>query len=210
VIKEGIPTTVSLDRVKEWIKPKVSEKRFKHIAGVAAVAKKLAARAGCDADLAELAGWLHDACKEVKDTELVEQAKMYYLSLDPILEQNGHLLHGPVSAEVAKRELGIANREVLDAVAQHTLGAVGMTDLSKVIFLADCLEPNRPGDYTKPIWEALDQDGKTNLDWAIVVAIDEGLKFLIEDKKAIHPKTITVRNHYLALVKEQRARSGGH
>jgi predicted HD superfamily hydrolase involved in NAD metabolism len=184
-----------------WIAPRVSEKRYQHIEGVVAVAKKLALKAGCDVFAAEVAAWLHDACKEMKSDELVEKARLYYLALDPVLKQNGHLLHGPVSAEVAKRELGVANREILEAVAQHTLGAIDMSPLSKVIFLADCLEESRPSSYTQPIWQALDFDGEFNMDAAIVVAIDEGLKYLIEDKKAIHPKTVTVRNYYLKALK---------
>lgn len=191
---------MTLKEAEEWVKPRVSEKRFKHILGVAKVAKQIAAAAGGDVFLAELGGILHDACKEVKDKKLVEMARDYGLKLDPILESYGHLLHGPVAAEVVKRELQIDHKELCDAIAEHTLGAVPMTNLSKVLFLADCLEESRPRSYTDPIWKALDVDGKCDLDHAIVVACDQGLKYLIEDKKPIHPKAIEVRNFYLRAV----------
>jgi predicted HD superfamily hydrolase involved in NAD metabolism len=200
---DGIPPEVTLEFLKSWVKPRVSEKRYKHIKGVVAVAKEIAQAAQVDIFLAELCGWLHDACKEVKDKQLVHMAREFGLTLDPILEANGHLLHGPVAAEVAKRELSILNKDVYDAVAQHTLGEVPMTRLSQVVFLADCLEASRPEHYTKPIWAALDLDGATNLEAAIVVATDEGLKFLISDKKSIHPKTISVRNHYLPALRQK-------
>ncbi|HEY9789720.1 MAG TPA: bis(5'-nucleosyl)-tetraphosphatase (symmetrical) YqeK [Candidatus Obscuribacterales bacterium] len=193
----GVPENITADSLSAWIAPRVSPKRFRHIEGVVAVAEKLAPKAGCDVFAATVAAWLHDACKEMKAPELVERARLYYLALDPILEHNGHLLHGPVSAEVAKRELGVVNRDILEAVAQHTLGAIDMSPLSKVIFLADCLDDSRPSSYTQPIWQALDFDGRFNMDAAIVVAIDEGLKYLIDDNKPIHPKTVTVRNYYL-------------
>ena len=31
-----------------------------------------------------------------------------------------------------------------------------MSDISKIVFLADCLEESRPRDYTDPIWRALE------------------------------------------------------
>lgn len=194
---DGIPENITLAFVEEWARPRISSKRFKHTEGVVSVGKEIAKAAKADVFLAQLCGWLHDACKEVKDKELVRLAREYGLELDPILESYGHLLHGPVAAEVAKRELGITNIEVYCAVAEHTLGNVPMTELSKIVFLADCLEASRPDSYTKPIWKALDLKGDVNLDAAVAVASDEGLKHLIEDKKSIHPRTVAVRNFYL-------------
>lgn len=191
---------ITLDEAREWVRPRISEKRFDHTLGVSRVAKRIAKAADGDVFLAELGGMLHDACKEIKAKELVEMARQFGLPLDPILEQNGHLLHGPVAAEVVKRDLKLDHKELCDAIAEHTLGAVPMTKLSKVLFLADCLEESRPKSYTKPIWEALDIDEKCDLDHAIVVASDEGLKYLIEDKKPIHPRAIEVRNFYLGAV----------
>lgn len=193
----GIAKEISLECVEEWVRPRNSGKRFNHTQGVVKVARLLAERAGVDPFLAQLAGWLHDACKEYKAERLVELAREYGIPLDEILENNGHLLHGPVAAEVAKRELGITNQSVLDAIAEHTLGAVPMSTLSKIVFLADCLEESRPSDYTQPIWQALDLDGKINLDKAIVVACDEGIRFLIADGKPIHPRGVEVRNYHL-------------
>jgi predicted HD superfamily hydrolase involved in NAD metabolism len=204
---EGIPDNITLEFIEQWVRPRNSEKRFKHIKGVVDVASKISKKVGCDVFLAELSGWLHDACKEFKEKELVELARQYGLPLDGILERNGHLLHGPVAAEIAKRELNITNGEVYDAVYQHTLGAVPMRDLSKVLFLADCLEESRPTDYTDPIWNALNLKGAVDMDAAIVVASDLGLQHLIESKKPIHPLTVEVRNYYLDLL---RTKSGAH
>jgi predicted HD superfamily hydrolase involved in NAD metabolism len=203
----GIPDKITLDFVRKWVEPRISPKRFKHIEGVVAVAEELAESNGSDVFLAQLGGWLHDACKEVKDKQLVELAGNFGIALDPILERYGYLLHGPVAAETARRDLGIKHQELLDAIAEHTLGAAPMSDLSKILFLADCLEESRPKDYTKPIWKALGRGGKLDMDAAIVVASDLNLKFLIDDGKPIHPRTIEVRNYYLS---EVASRSRAH
>jgi predicted HD superfamily hydrolase involved in NAD metabolism len=197
---------LSNELAKQWVRPRVSEIRFRHIQGVAATAASLAKRAGCDEHLAELAGWLHDACKEIKDKELIAQAKEFGLSLNPVEEKNGHLLHGPVAAEVVRRDLGIDNEDLLNAIRQHTLGAAPMSLLAKVVFLADALEPNRPAEFTEPIWQALNcrssSEESLGLDRAIATACDLTLKHLLATGKIIHPKMIEVRNFYLQASKQ--------
>ncbi|HEY9758223.1 MAG TPA: bis(5'-nucleosyl)-tetraphosphatase (symmetrical) YqeK [Oculatellaceae cyanobacterium] len=154
-LASGVPAELTLDFAKEWLRPRISERRFRHTEGVVETAHEMAKRCGADEFLAQLGGWLHDACKEIKDKELIKMAKDYGLKLHPVEEINGHLLHGPVAAELVKHELKLTNKEVLDAIAEHTLGAVEMTVLSKILFLADALEPGRSPEYCKPIWQAL-------------------------------------------------------
>ena len=202
---QGIPNKVKKEFLQNWMQPRVSEKRYKHVAGVAKVAKKIARAYGCDVDLAEIAAWLHDCCKEVKDKELVAQARNFGIPVNEIEERNGHLLHGPVGAQVARSELGVTNDDVLHAVAEHTLGNVPMSKLSEVLFLADCLEESRPKDYTDPIWSALDIEHECNVEAAIVKASDLGILHLMETGRAIHPKTIECRNYYLEKVKSKNS-----
>jgi len=198
-MKKNVPPPLDdLQFVKEWVKPRVSTKRFGHIAGVAQTSKKLVEKFSNDPDMAymaELAGWLHDACKETKDSLLVQQAKEYGLKLHPIEEANGHLLHGPVAAQLVKKEFGLEDPDILNAIAEHTLGALNMCLLSKIVFLADAIEPSRPADYANPIKQAIDQ----SLDQAMLVACNSNLQILLESHKAIHPRTVEVRNYYLQI-----------
>ena len=70
---KGIPADLTIERARNWVSPRVSQYRFKHVEGVAQIARELAEHAGCDPFVAELGGWLHDACKEHKDKQLVEK-----------------------------------------------------------------------------------------------------------------------------------------
>jgi predicted HD superfamily hydrolase involved in NAD metabolism len=205
------PPLDDLQFVKDWVKPRVSAKRFGHIVGVAQTAKKLAQKFSCDrgiAYMAELAGWLHDACKETKDDILIQQAKQYGLKLHPIEETNGHLLHGPVAAQLIKREFGLEHEDVLNAIAEHTLGAINMSLLSKIVFLADAIEPGRPNDYADPIRQVIDNfvdsDPTQALDQAILMACNSNLQILLESHKTIHPRTVEVRNYYLRICQDNR------
>lgn len=53
------------DKIKEDLKKSLSSHRYTHVLGVAAAARELADRYGCDADTAEVAGLLHDAAKQL-------------------------------------------------------------------------------------------------------------------------------------------------
>jgi predicted HD superfamily hydrolase involved in NAD metabolism len=204
-------------KARAWVTPRISEYRFNHTAGVAIIAHELAKHARIDPFVAELGGWLHDACKEHKATQLVKEARAFGMKLNVIEQANGHLLHGPVAALTAKAQLKITNKDLLDGIAQHTLGAVDMTPLSQVLFLADCLEEGRPEDFTIPIWEALGYKipkagpkkrkfvGPLDMDAAILVACDLSLQYLLEDGKVIHPKTVEVRNWYLNQIKQRKS-----
>lgn len=198
---EGIPESLTLKAARQFVEPRVSEKRFRHIEGVARFAKQLAEASGVDPFLAELSGWLHDACKHMKEKELVALADEFGLPLHPIEREHGRLIHGPIGALVCKKELGLTNEAVLAAITEHTLGAVPMSDLSKVTFLADCLEEGRPENYRQPILDALNLQGGVNLNKAMLVALDLGLQMLIADKGTIHPRSVDCRNYFLSLAK---------
>lgn len=68
------------------------------------------------------AGWLHDA---LRDAPLADR-----------------LVHGPAAAERAAAE-GERDPGVLAAVRYHTIGSPDWTDVGRMLYLADFLEPGR-------------------------------------------------------------------
>ncbi|MCA9815382.1 MAG: bis(5'-nucleosyl)-tetraphosphatase (symmetrical) YqeK [Candidatus Obscuribacterales bacterium] len=216
---DGIPADLELDKVKKWVRSRVTAKRYKHIKGVADVGKRLAKACGVEELPVLLACWLHDSCKEIKATELITMARSYGMELSTMDERNGHILHGPVASYVVQEQFGITNHDVLSGISEHTLGATTMTRISKVVYLADILEASRPEALTEPIWNALtrggdkvrlntpEMDSNLDLDGAILKASDLVIAHLLEKGKAIHPKAVDVRNHFLEAVKNQETAS---
>lgn len=213
---DGIPADLELDKVKKWVRSRVTDKRYKHIKGVADVGKSLAKACGVDELPVLLACWLHDSCKEIKSAELITMARAYGMELSTMDERNGHILHGPVASYVVQEQFGITNHDVLSGISEHTLGATTMTRISKVVYLADILEASRPEALTGPIWnaltrgggqEAIEMDTDVDLDGAILKASDLVIAHLLEKGKAIHPKAVDVRNHFLEAVKNQETAS---
>lgn len=216
---KGVPEGLTLAKVAKWVEPRISKKRFAHVQGVVAVGQELSRLYGlnqAERFYVGLACWLHDSCKEMKDYELVEKARDLGIELTEIEKSSGHLLHGPVAARLVKKELKISNKAVLAAMSQHTLGATNMTEIAKIVYLADCLEASRPDDFTQPIWAALTGGkgraqtvkGSLDVDKAMLVACDLSLEHLLKSRRPIHPLTVDVRNHFLGIVRAAEKLAG--
>ena len=124
---------------------RLSAKRYGHTLRVAKTAVALAQAHGIDPERVRLAALLHDAAREMKPEEFLELAERWDLPVGDAERESPKLLHGPVAAEMARRELGVEDEVVLDAIRQHTLGQPGMGPLSLALFVADKIEPAR--DY---------------------------------------------------------------
>ena len=84
------------------------------------------------------------------------------------------VLHGFAAADYARREMGIDDSETLMAIKSHTCGRAGMSDMEKVIYLADYIEPSR--DF--PGVEELRSLAFTNIDKALKLGLEMTLEHL--------------------------------
>lgn len=188
------------DQVLAWLAENVSAHRLQHILGVEQTCIQLAQRHQVDEKKAAQAGLMHDLAKFFKPNKLLEMATKEGIAIDPICEANPHLLHADVSAIVAREQFGINDREILTAIANHTLGSPQMSPLSCILFVADATEPNRGNT---PQLEVMRQVSWQNLDQSVQQTCDYSLRSLIENQRLIHPRTILTRNWALNLVKQQ-------
>lgn len=187
-------STIDREQVLTWLAANVPPQRIKHILGVEQMAIDLATHYQVDKQKAAIAGLMHDLAKYFKPQKLLEMAQAEGLEIDPVSAATPHLLHADVSAIVARDTFNVTDTEVLDAIANHTLGRPQMNELSCIIFLADTLEPSRGNT---PQLEHLRKICYQNLDRAIWHTCDYSLKFLLETHCLIHPRTIATRNWFL-------------
>jgi predicted HD superfamily hydrolase involved in NAD metabolism len=124
---------------------RLSEKRYGHTVRVADTAEDLARKHGLDPDRTRLAALLHDAARETDPEEFLRLAEEWNLPVGEPERQSPKLLHGPVAAELARRELGVEDEEVLSAIRAHTVGRAGMGPIALALYVADKIEPAR--DY---------------------------------------------------------------
>ncbi|MCC3527850.1 MAG: bis(5'-nucleosyl)-tetraphosphatase (symmetrical) YqeK [Microcoleus sp. PH2017_22_RUC_O_B] len=199
--------TLALDREKvlAWLTQRVPAARITHILGVEQTAGDLARRYGLDEAKARSAGLLHDAAKYFKPQMLLQMAQNEGLELDSVLEAHPHLLHADASAIVARDEFGVVDREILDAIANHTLGRPNMSQLSCTVFVADTIEPSRGNTASL---EALRETSCQNLYAAVWQTSDDSLKYLVETRCYIHPRTVLTRNWALQMARAESREIG--
>ena len=92
---------------------------------------------------AAIAGLLHDCAKNYPTEEKLAKCEKYRLSISDYERQNPELLHAKLGAAVAKDKYKIKDREILSAITWHTTGCPNMSDLDKIIYIADYIEPAR-------------------------------------------------------------------
>ena len=186
------------------LEQRLGRRRFEHTLGVADTAARLARLYGVDERKARLAGLLHDWDKSYDDEGARARARELGLTVDPyVLEEMPQLLHGPTAAAALARDFPCLPRDVVQAVERHTAGAVGMTDLDMVVYVADALEPGR--DYAG-LDEIRALAGQVPLEELYLATFRQVLMNLVERRKRIHPQSVEIWNHYLARARDAEGR----
>ncbi|EHC18163.1 bis(5'-nucleosyl)-tetraphosphatase (symmetrical) YqeK [Fischerella thermalis] len=181
-------------KVLAWLAENVPSSRINHILRVEQMAVELAQHYQLDREKAATAGLMHDLAKYFPSKKLLQMAELAGLEIDEVMVASPHLLHADVSAIIARESFGVQDEEVLQAIANHTLGRPGMSPLSCIVFLADTLEPGR-GDSAE--LQALRKTSFANLERAVWLTCDYTIKFLLESPSLIHPRAVATRNWFL-------------
>ena len=170
------------------------EKRFNHSLMVCETAKELAKIYGADVKKAEIAGLLHDCAKNFSKDEMFSMCEKYSVKLDEVTKKQVGLIHAFLGAEVAKDLFGIDDEEIYDAIFYHTVGKPDMSLLTKIIYIADAIEPLRNYDGVEHLREL----AHTDLDKALVYQIDITIKSVLKKGSLLHLNTVDTRNYYLS------------
>lgn len=184
---------MELGRGEALLKKVLSRERLLHSLGVMKSAGQLAALYGEDPEKARLAGLLHDYGKQFSPEELGEKARELGVPVGMVEEKQPDLLHAPVGACLVSRELGIRDRDIIQAISCHTTGKPGMGRLSRIVFLADYIEENRSFPGVQELRGLACRD----LDAAVLGALDGTIGYVIQRKWLLHPDTVHFRNQVL-------------
>lgn len=195
---------LALEKMNVMLSQILSERRYYHSLGVAETAVKLAEHYGADREKAYLAGLVHDCAKEIPAEESVKLLQEeYHITPDAMSLQMPRLLHGVLGSCIAQSRFGIYDPEVLDAIRYHTTGKAKLGLLSRIVYIADYIEPNRAYKDVEYLRELTFQ----NLDEALLFAVDFTIRDLVDKGKTIHPDTVHFRNDLL-IQREAREAAG--
>ena len=152
----------------EWtfrIKAYMTDSRFEHTQGVAAVAVSLSKYYDVDEVLAWKTAMLHDIARDFSRDEMLAIAKKYGYEIQDISLLYEGNMHAEIGALIAEHEFGLTDPDALNAIRSHVCACPDMSILEKIIFLSDHAEPGRPN---QPMMRALLEIAKTDIDLSIL------------------------------------------
>jgi predicted HD superfamily hydrolase involved in NAD metabolism len=186
---------VTYARALTAVQARLEHKAAKHSQRVATAAVALASAYGVDVDSARLAGLLHDWDRETSPDDLLAEAQQAGLELTDAEAANPHLLHARTGAIGARNAFPGLSDDVVQAISRHTIGAVDMTPLDMVVYLADMIESRR--DYPG-VGELRDAVGTVPLAELFARGYQQSVRHLVDARKRIHPETVAVWNRLVA------------
>lgn len=188
---------LSIEEMKIYLKNNLKENRYMHTLGVVDTAKKLAKLNGISEENAEIAGLAHDVAKNLSEDKIKEMMQENNIVLSEVEESNPNLWHSIIGPIEAKNKLGIEDEEILDAIRWHTTGKINMPILTKIIYIADMIEPNREFEGV----ESLREITFRNLDEGVYYGLNSSIEILLERNLLIDENTIRARNYFLFYLK---------
>lgn len=169
----------------DYVASKLSPKRYAHTRGVVEMALEYAKLNGINYDETFIAALFHDIAKELSTEETLAICNKYGIALDEYERTHLYLVHGKVGAVILQRDWGISKPSILDAIRYHTLGRLNMTDLEKVIYLADMTEEGRSSYKGK---DEIKRIAQYNLDRAMYKALLSSYNYITNIlKQETHP-----------------------
>jgi len=177
------------------LRRRLGEDALRHCERVADAAEALAVIYGVDAESARIAGLLHDWDREASHAELLDSAAHAGLPIAEAESVQPALLHARTAAASLRRDFPDLPEEVLAAVARHTVGEAEMTELDKVVYIADMIGPERAFEGVDDLREAVDTVGLEEL---FARAYQQSLLYLVKARKIIHPDSVAVWNAHVA------------
>ena len=187
-----------LRKYQQTIKPLMGAKRYQHSVNVAEMAVKLAKKFGCDVDKAYTAAILHDCQKEIEPELMLKEVKESGFYVDPVELDCPKLWHAVAGAYYVKNVLKINDADILNAIRFHTVGKADMSDIEKIVFLADTVSAERDYDdaekYRKIVLDDLNNGMFMILRWSITKTVGK--------KDTIPLCTLEAYNFYAKYKKE--------
>lgn len=182
-----------ITKIRNSVKKKLDAKRYEHTLGVAYTAAALAMRYGEDMNNALVAGLLHDCAKCLSNERRLAICAKHNIAITPAEQKNPFLLHAKVGSFLAMKKYGVTDRDIINAILNHTTGRPGMSTLEKIIWLADYIEPGRKH---APNLALVRQTAFSDLDRALLIALEDTLEYLKSGKMEVDPMTQKTYDFY--------------
>ena len=183
-----------ITKMSEYVRRILSEKRYEHTKGVVEMATELANLHNISTDKAFIAALFHDIAKEMHMQEALAICENEGIVLDEFEREHPHIIHGKIGALLLEKEWGIHDEDILNSIRYHTIGREHMTDLEKIIYLADMVERGRK---PYPGIEEIRRLAKYDLNKAMYISLTRSKDYVVNhQKQSMHPITDILIKEY--------------
>ena len=190
-------------KIRKAMEKALDPKRYEHTLGVAYTAAALAMRYGDDVNNAILAGMLHDCAKCLTNEKRLSICEKYNIAVNEAERKNPYLLHAKVGSFLAMKKYGVTDKDVINAILNHTTGKPAMSLLDKIVYVADYIEPRR---NKAPNLTEVRKLAFLDLDEALYKILSDTLEYLDEGSGEIDQMTMKAYEYYKAKRVEQESR----
>ena len=178
--------TVDIKKIRKKMEKTLDPKRFEHTLEVAYTAAALAMCYEVDINKAQTAGLLHDCAKCMSNEKKLLICEKHHIPVNDVEKKNPFLLHAKVGSYLAMKQFCIHDQDIINAILNHTTGRPGMSQLEKIIYIADYIEPGRK---QAPNLTQVRRMAFQDLDKALLQILGDTLKYLNSIDSPIDPMT---------------------
>lgn len=187
------------EEIEEFVKSKMSDKRYNHSLCVAKRAVELAEIYGVDTEKAYIAGMFHDILKEEKKSGQLKIISDFGIMLNYSQMISPRIYHGFAAGAYLKRNGIVEDDDILNAIFYHTTGRSDMSTLEKILYIADFTGEDR--DFPEAVVGRMLSEA--DIDKTILYICGETIKSLVDRDSPICVDTIEMYNK-LILDKKMR------
>ena len=199
-----------MHEIKKYVRARISDDRWQHTLGVMETADALSAYLMPDRrEELVLAALLHDVAKELSLDEMFNLITSEDIPLSSDDLATPAALHSFAGAALVRRDFpDLAERELISAISNHTLGAPDMSLFDKIIYISDYIEPGREAEGCRRVRDFLLShltvgESAANvrvLNRSIVMAIDNTYGYLLSRGLDVNNKMLLTKKSLLPYI----------
>lgn len=173
-------------KIHKTLRKSLDYARYEHTVSVAYVASALAMRYSANVQKAILAGLLHDCAKCISDEKKLDICEKFNITVNEYEEKNPYLLHAKLGSFIAMKKYGVRDKDIVNAILNHTTGRPDMSMLEKIVYVADYIEPHRK---KAPDLDEIRKLAFEDIDLALLKILHNTLSYLRSTDSSIDPMT---------------------
>ena len=206
-------TDEMLSKLRNAVRPYLTEKRYRHTIAVESEAKRLADMLIFGANKEEITGeiraaaLLHDVTKKEDLEKQLHYCDVFGIMTRDDFSESPKLFHAVTASELIKRDFPeYASPIVVDCVRWHTTGCRGMKLHEAIVYLADYIEATRTFEdcvkLRRYFYEGRAEDSlKDHFIRTMILSFDYTINNLCTEGSPIDADTVGARNYFISLLR---------